>query len=126
MPRTDQHVERSIVLDAPPEEVWHALTCDDLLEEWLGDEVTLDPCEGGAIEVSDGTDVRHGVVDHIDEPRRLSFRWWREDEDARAVDLRVIALPDGRTRLRVVESREAPVVGPHLAALAAMMRCVAA
>jgi uncharacterized protein YndB with AHSA1/START domain len=126
MPHTDEHVERSIVLDAAPEEVWQAITRDDLLQEWLGDEVTFDPSEGGAIQVSDGGDIRHGVVDHVDEPRRMSFRWWREGDDVSAVDLRVIGLPDGRTRLRVIESRDAQMITPQLSALATMLQFVPA
>ena len=44
---TDQQgtdrVEREATLPADPDEVWEALTDEDRLAEWLGDDVELDP-----------------------------------------------------------------------------------
>jgi uncharacterized protein YndB with AHSA1/START domain len=36
-------VTREIELDAPPEEVWEALTDADQLAEWFANDVELDP-----------------------------------------------------------------------------------
>ena len=36
------NVEREITLDAPPEEVWEALTDPERLEEWFANDVEFD------------------------------------------------------------------------------------
>ncbi len=112
-------VERSVLLDASPSEVWQALTDAELLSEWLADEVELDPREGGELicRFGDGEE-RRGEVALVEEAERLAFRWWRDrgpgavPEESR-VDLFVDAVADG-TRVTVVETG-APV-GPLLGA----------
>jgi hypothetical protein len=49
----DRRVERDVVVDADPDEVWEALTDEDRLSEWLAPEVELDPVEGGELTVRD-------------------------------------------------------------------------
>ncbi len=111
-------VERSVLLDAAPAEVWEALTDPAaLLGEWLADEVELDPREGGELvcRFGDGEE-RRGEVALVEEAERLAFRWWRdrgpghEPEESR-VDLFVDAVAEG-TRVTVVET--GTPVGPLL------------
>ena len=109
-------VERSVLLPAPPEEVWEAITDQLLLSEWLAPEVELDPHEGGELicRYEDGEE-RRGEVELAEEAERLAFRWWREDSGPSRVELVLDAVADG-TRLTVIESGLVPVASPQLAA----------
>jgi uncharacterized protein YndB with AHSA1/START domain len=108
-------VERSILLPAPPEQVWEALTDAAVLAEWLADEVEIEAREGGELvcRYEDGTE-RRGEVELVEEAERLSFRWWREDGGPSRVELVLDAVADG-TRLTVVESGLVPAATPLLA-----------
>ena len=113
-------VRREVVLPVPREEAWALLTSGDAIREWLADDAVLEPEVGGEVRA----DGRRGVVEEVDEGRRLIFRWddgidearveWTlsEDEDVDAVATRVV----------VVERRLEPVFavawGPKLSALA--------
>ena len=68
-------VEREVVLDAPPEEVWEALTDPEQLEEWFANDVEFDLEQGGTFRWDDG-EVRHAVVEEVETERRLAIRWW--------------------------------------------------
>jgi uncharacterized protein YndB with AHSA1/START domain len=74
----DEPIERRITLDAPLARVWEAVTASDHLEAWLGGEVELDPRAGAPITVRwpDGSTSR-GLIERVDPPRRLVFRWRR-------------------------------------------------
>ena len=75
-------VTRRIVLDAPLEEVWEALTDPDRLEEWF---------------TQDGEE-RELVVEEVEAPRRVSYT---RDESRVAIELEEVE--DG-TRVVVTES----------------------
>jgi len=96
-------VEREIVLDASPEEVWEALTDAERLEEWFANDVEFDLERGGVFRWDDG-EVRHAVVEEVDSGRRLAIRWWDpagpEQSD---VTFTLVAVPNG-TRLVVTET----------------------
>jgi uncharacterized protein YndB with AHSA1/START domain len=97
-------VERSVLLDAPPHEVWEALTDATLLSEWLADEVELDPREGGELvcRFADGEE-RRGEIALVEEAERLAFDWHRAEGPSR-VEWIVDAVADDRTRLTVTET----------------------
>jgi uncharacterized protein YndB with AHSA1/START domain len=90
---TDQQgtdtVEREATLPAGPDEVWEALTDEDRLAEWLGDE-------------------REREIEEVIEGERLTFTWARPGEDASRVEFAIEAVPDG-TRLVVTETQ---IAGP--------------
>ena len=100
-------VERETLVEASPEEVWEALTDEDRLQEWLAQEVELDPVEGGEIAVRDGDDRRTGVVETVEESQRIAFTWSRPGEGESFVEFRIEALPGG-TRVTVVETPIGP------------------
>jgi uncharacterized protein YndB with AHSA1/START domain len=108
-------VTRSVVLDAPPAEVWEAITDEEQLREWLAPEVELDPQEGGEVvcRFEDGEE-RRGEVELIEEAERLAFSWWREGGGPSRVEFVVDAVAEG-TRLTVVESGLVPSAAPLLA-----------
>jgi uncharacterized protein YndB with AHSA1/START domain len=96
-------IRREIVLPAPREDVWEALTEPDRLEDWFANDVELDlrPGGGASFRWSNGEE-RHATVTEIDPERRLAFEW----EDEGAVEFTLDDDEDG-TRLVVIESSPA-------------------
>jgi uncharacterized protein YndB with AHSA1/START domain len=120
-----ERIERELVLDASPREVWHALTDGEWLAEWLADEVTLELVPGGEARFRFGDTERTGWIEEIAPPDsrtngRLTFWWSDAEQIASRVELVVIE-DDGGTRLRVTETRPLEVldlVGLRLPGLA--------
>ena len=79
-------VRRAVEIEAPPEDVWEALTTEGGRERWLED----DP-------------EREIHVEVADEPSRLVWWWWQGDEPATRVEFLVVAAPAG-TRIVVTET----------------------
>jgi uncharacterized protein YndB with AHSA1/START domain len=109
-------VRREVVLPVDPDRAWELITDPEELEGWLADEVELDPEEGGEVRVEweDG-ERREGIVEEVDEGRRIVFVW---GEEPSRVVWTLDPVPDG-TRFVVTERSLAPVVGPRMAALSA-------
>jgi uncharacterized protein YndB with AHSA1/START domain len=100
----DEQAESEVLVPAPTEETWEAITDPDRLSEWLGDRVELDLTPGGGLEVDLGEERRSGFVEEVEPERRLVFWWARDDEESSRVEIELE--PDGEgTRVRVVESR---------------------
>jgi uncharacterized protein YndB with AHSA1/START domain len=109
-------VRREVVLPVEPERAWELITDPDELEGWLADDVDLEPEEGGEVRVAwDDGERRDGVVEQVDEGRRLVFVW---GEEPSRVEWTLDPAPGG-TRFVVVERSLSPVVGPRMAALSA-------
>jgi uncharacterized protein YndB with AHSA1/START domain len=102
MSERERTVERERVIDAPAEHVWEALTDERLLSEWLGDDVELEPHEGGGLAVRTDGEERIGTVERIEEGRELAFTWSRDGEPPSFVSLTLEPAVAG-TRVRVVE-----------------------
>jgi uncharacterized protein YndB with AHSA1/START domain len=98
-------IERSLLLDSPPDEVWKAITDESLLREWLAPDVELDLRPRGALRCrSEDGEERLGTVELVEEGERLAFRWRRECAAAESrVELRLEDV-EGGTRLTVTES----------------------
>ena len=99
-------VGREIVLAAPAEEVWQALTHADRLCEWFANEVELDlrPGGEGVFRWDDGS-LRRASVEVVEPERRFAFRWREEAGEAPAtrVEITLAETPEG-TRVSVTES----------------------
>jgi uncharacterized protein YndB with AHSA1/START domain len=110
-------VRRNVVLPAPVETVWAALTEAGRLSAWLGGDVELDPFPGGQIVVREDGRLRRGVVVDV-EPlrhleirwlpasRRLGFLWGPDDQPAGSgggVEFRLEPVDAMLTRLTVIE-----------------------
>ena len=113
-------VRREVILDAPREEVWRALTRPERLREWFANEVELDARPGGegTFRWGDGS-LRRASVDAVESERRLAFTWRDESDGAGAethVELALEDAPEG-TRLTVVETPTSGS-GPRASALA--------
>jgi uncharacterized protein YndB with AHSA1/START domain len=107
LPRTNPGattVSQSVVPEAPPGEIWEALTAVSIPSEWLAPEAELEPHEGGEIvcRYEDGEE-RRGEVELVEEAERLAFRWHRQGGGPSRVELRVDAVA-GDTRLTVIEA----------------------
>jgi len=97
-------VQREVVIAAPPEEVWEALTTEPGRQRWLED----DP-------------DREIEIELVRAPARLAW-WWRSgDGEATRVEFHVIAVPAGT---RVIVTETAPAF--PLAAFATSFALVAA
>ena len=116
-------VHRSIVLPAPIETVWAALTDPAQLSAWLGGDVELDPFPGGQIAVQEDGRLRRGVIVDLEPLHRLEIRWlprsvrlgflWGPDDEPAgsggALEFTLAPVPDRRaTRLTVIERAAAP------------------
>ena len=96
-------VRRETTFESDPDELWHAISDEEMLERWLGDEVELEPVEGGDVRVVTDGEERTGTVEELDEGTRIVFTWARPGDDESRVELTV--LPDAiGSRLIVVES----------------------
>jgi len=97
-------IRKEIVLDAPREEVWEALTDPERLEDWFANDVELDlrPGGGASFRWANGEE-RHAVVREVEPGERLAFDW--EDEEGE-VEFTLADDADG-TRLTVVETSAA-------------------
>jgi uncharacterized protein YndB with AHSA1/START domain len=116
-------VRRETTFTSDPDEVWHAISDERELERWLGEEVELDPVEGGDVRVVTDGEERHGTVKEVDDGSRLVFTWTRPGDDESRVELTV--LPDAiGSRLIVVEHLGAGT-GPTASAAAWTGRLVA-
>src|SRR3954463_15446484 len=117
-------VRREVVLPVEPERAWELITDPDELEGWLADDVELAPEEGGGGRgAGEGGEVRvawedgerrEGVVEEVDEGRRIVFTW---GEQPSRVIWTLDPVPEG-TRFVVTERTVAPVVGPRLGVVA--------
>jgi uncharacterized protein YndB with AHSA1/START domain len=93
-------IRREIVLPAPRQEVWEALTEPERLADWFANDVDLDlrPGGGASFRWSNG-ETRTATVTEVDHERRLAFEW--DDEGEVAFTL---ADDEEGTRLTVVET----------------------
>jgi uncharacterized protein YndB with AHSA1/START domain len=98
-------VTREVVLRAPPEEVWDAVTDPGRLEEWFANEVelTLEPGGEGTFRWEDG-ETRLATVEEVDEGRRFAFTWAGEEGDDEARVELVLEEDDEGTRVVVTET----------------------
>jgi uncharacterized protein YndB with AHSA1/START domain len=97
--RSIVEVEREIVVPAPVEEVWEALTEPARLEEWFANDVdlTLEPGGEGVFRWDDG-DERCLVVEEVVPERRFCFTW-----DESRVEIELLEVAEG-TRVLVTET----------------------
>jgi uncharacterized protein YndB with AHSA1/START domain len=93
-------IEREIVLESPPEDVWPALTEPERLEEWFANDVELDARPGGrGVFRWENGEERHAVVEEVEPGRRLELSW----DDTGRVEL-TLERAGGGTRLLVRET----------------------
>jgi uncharacterized protein YndB with AHSA1/START domain len=115
-----QQLKREIVIEAPPEIVWGAVTEPDQIALWFSEEAEFDLQPGGTGSLTwhpggKGTsDLKETMVvpvqvEEVDPPRYFSFRWTHpvdsEATPANSLLVEFTLTPQGdATRLSVVES----------------------
>ena len=104
-------IRREIVLDAPREDVWEALTDPERLADWFANDVELDlrPGGGARFRWANGEE-RRATVREVEPGEKLAFEW---DDDGE-VEFTLSDDEDG-TRLVVTETEPAwtPALGFH-------------
>ena len=91
-------IERSIEIDAPPEEVWERIVDGELAGEWLGVEIV--PRPGGPVSVPDEDMI--GTVEEIEPGRSITWSWRHRDGDPSQVTITIEPNGDG-SRVTVIE-----------------------
>lgn len=99
-----ESVTREVFLDADPAEVWEAVTSPEQLADWFGASPEGEMAPGELVRfTSPGGVERRAVIERVDEPRELIFRWLpTADEPPSRVDITIEGTDDGSV-LRVVE-----------------------
>src|SRR5437870_12986583 len=111
----EKQVERTVELDADPDQVWAAVADSRVLGEWFGVEVIehdLMPRGRLAVRTAEET-LRRAIVEDIKPGELLKIRWLPIEElpdgslhgiDPSEVEIRIEPTADG-TRLTVTETR---------------------
>ncbi len=105
-------IEREIIIDAPQDRVWAALTEPGHLSQWFGDSAEVDLAPGGkaAFGWSDYQATHHAVIELVEPPGFLSYRWARPagaavtPGNSTVVTFTLTEAGPGSTRLTVVET----------------------
>ena len=107
--RVDE-IRREMVLDAPIEKVWAAITEPEQLAQWFGDSASIDLRPGGRAEFgwTEFNDSVSAIVEVVERPTRFSFRWESlrntpVEEASTLVEFSLHTV-EGGTRLTLVES----------------------
>lgn len=107
---TDHRIEREVVIRAPLETIWAVITEPPHLCRWFSDDAHVDLRPGGRASFGwDGHGTYPAVIVEVDPPRRLSFRWIREegldlDEERSTLVVFELRSVEGATVLTVSES----------------------
>jgi uncharacterized protein YndB with AHSA1/START domain len=106
----EYQIEREVVIEAPVEVVWRAITEPDQISQWFADRVELDAVPGGRGLMVFGDQGGPLVVQDVDPLTRFSFRWnhpqAEEPREGNSLLVEFTLVPESgeQTRLRVVES----------------------
>lgn len=106
-------IRRDMVLSAPIERVWAAITQPEQLSKWFGTHTQFDGLKAGAAIVFGwGDDHFRGVIEEVSPPNRFVYRWNSYHKDSSVpfetlpttrVTFTLNTVPEG-TRLLLVES----------------------
>jgi uncharacterized protein YndB with AHSA1/START domain len=103
-------IEREVLIEASRERVWAVLTQPEHLASWFGDSAQIDLRPGGkAVFGWREHGMHHAVVDRVEPPGFLSYRWAREtgvepaDGNSTVAEFSLTEVFAG-TLLRVVET----------------------
>jgi uncharacterized protein YndB with AHSA1/START domain len=104
-------IDRTIRLHAAPDRVWRALTDPDEISRWFGDRTSFraEPGAAGWFEWDEGGRY-HCRVEAVDAPRRIAWRWAREEDTdvddgpSTLVEWDLLPSPSGGTVVHLRES----------------------
>jgi uncharacterized protein YndB with AHSA1/START domain len=97
-------VEREVLIDAPPEEIFKFFVDPEQMIRWKGVEATLDPRPGGIYRVNvTGEDVVRGEYVEVSPYERVVFTWGWEGEGnpvpPGSSTVEITLVPDGEATL---------------------------
>jgi uncharacterized protein YndB with AHSA1/START domain len=99
-------MERTHEFEVSTDELWHAVTDNEQLAGWLGDEAVVDVVPGGTGHVIDDGEMRHVLVDEVEAPRRWTFTWWPDVDRSDRSFVEIEVAPSERgSRLVIRETR---------------------
>jgi uncharacterized protein YndB with AHSA1/START domain len=111
-----EEIRKQIIVDAPPEVVFKALTDEKELVRWMPQEAKMDVRVGGELEfkyhwADRGLDtVLRGKILELEPNKRISYTWDAETKDHQpritgaVVTWMLDSLPDGKTRVTLIHS----------------------
>jgi hypothetical protein len=99
------HIERDTELDLDVAGAWNLVATADGWSMWLVDDAVVDVTPDGEGIVVDGDTERVVHIDEVVTGSRVGFTWWDRDDPSSVsyVQLDVVELPDGRSRLHTSE-----------------------
>jgi uncharacterized protein YndB with AHSA1/START domain len=101
-------VERSVWINAPRERVWEAITTDDQIRQWWGqDHWEISAREvGGIIKFGDPDDLMTATIDVLDPPRQFTIKWPPQEQyhSITMYTTYVLTEENGGTRVTVRET----------------------
>lgn len=100
-----ERIERELLVEATPQEVWEVV----LGPGWLAEEVEFELRPGGEATFRSGDEQRSGWIEEVVDARKLTFWWALDDEPATRVEL-TLRPEDGATRVSVSETRPLEVL----------------
>lgn len=74
-----KNFKKYYIVAAPPEDVYRALTTEITIRLWTGDEVMLDPREGGEFSMWDGAIT--GKFTHLHPYKKIVQQWYFGDQE---------------------------------------------
>jgi uncharacterized protein YndB with AHSA1/START domain len=96
-------VERSIVLETPPETLWRHLVDGSLASLWMGGEMTIEPKLNGKVRLlTADAPVIFGTVEEIAPGESITWTWRTSDGEPTQVTIRLEAA-EQVSRLTVIE-----------------------
>ncbi len=104
-------IEREVIVAAPIETVWAAITDAEEVAQWFGDVVEIDLRPGGRARFgwAEHDSVTDAVIEIVEPLRRFAYRWASaagvavDDGPSTLVEFTLDVVAEG-TRLRLVES----------------------
>lgn len=101
-------VERSIVVNAPRERVWHAITDAKQIQQWWGgDHWEIEALQVGAtIKFGSPDDLMLAKVEVVDPPRQFTILWPPQEQyhSIPIYTTYILEVENGGTRVTVTES----------------------
>lgn len=98
-------IEHSLVVNAPVERVWRALTDPVRFTNWFGDSVQFDRAAVGETIVFMNMTEEAGKIKVVEPPREFAFTWSAEVGSGKQNLVTFVLEPvDGQTRVTVTET----------------------
>lgn len=78
-----KNFKKYYIVSAPPEDIYRALTTEITIRLWTGDEVEIDPREGGEFAMWDGA-IRGKFIE-LDPFKKIVQQWYFGEQDADSI-----------------------------------------